>query len=132
METHVKVAAWLRIVYSGMALVGAAFVLLVFGGLSIVAGGSADREAAPWFAVLGVTMAAFIGLLALPGLVTGWGLLNYRPWARIVNIVLSVFDLFSVPVGTALGAYSLWVMFQPETVASFEGGQVPGRYPTHF
>jgi hypothetical protein len=112
METHVKVAAWLRIVYSGLGLVGAFIVLIVFGGISVLAGssGGEDAAAASWLAVFGFSLAAFVGLLAVPGLVTGWGLLNYRPWARIANIVLSALDLFTFPVGTALGAYSVWVM----------------------
>jgi hypothetical protein len=134
METHVKVAAWLRIVYSGLGLLGAFIVLIVFGGISVLVGssGGEDAEAAPWLAVFGASVAAFVGLLAVPGLVTGWGLLNYRPWARIANIVLSALDLFTFPAGTALGAYSLWVMLQPETVALLDDGHVPGRYPTHF
>lgn len=134
MDTHVKVAAWLRIVYGGLGLLGAIVVLVFFGGLGVLVGisGGQDAAAAPWITVFGAFMAAFVGLMALPGLITGWGLLNHRPWARIVNIVLSAPDLFNVPVGTALGAYSLWVMFNPETVAMFEGGQASGRYPTHF
>jgi hypothetical protein len=38
----------------------------------------------------------------------------------------------NVPIGTAIGAYSLWVMFHPETVELFESRLPPGRYPVHF
>jgi hypothetical protein len=136
METHVRVAGWLRIVWSAFTLVGALVVLLVFGGISALMGVTGDPEAqqvAPWFGVFGSFLALFIAVLAVPGLVTGWGLLNYRPWARIANIVLSVIDLLNLgafPVSTALGGYSLWVMLQPETVAMYAGGK--SRYPTQF
>src|SRR5438876_10871183 len=135
MDTHVKVAAWLRIVGSAVYLLVALVVMAVFGGPSILAGAAGGGDAAtavPALMVVGVCVSMFFGILALPGLITGWGLLNYRPWARIINIVLSIFELFNIPIGTAIGAYSLWVMFHPETVELFESRLPPGRYPVHF
>jgi hypothetical protein len=135
MDTHVKVVAWLRIAASAVYLVGALVVMAMFGFAGAAAGTSGDAEAAraaPWIAAFGTAIAIGLLVLALPGLITGWGLLNYRPWARIVNIVLSIIDLFGFPVGTALGVYSLWVMFQPEAVLLFEGGGPSTRYPSHF
>ncbi len=49
-------------------------------------------------------------VLSLPGLIPGIGLLNFRSWARILAIVISVLDLIHVPFGTALGVYGLWVL----------------------
>jgi hypothetical protein len=135
MDTHVKVAGWLRIVGSAFYLLAALIVMAVLGAGSVAMGASGDADAmhvAPWLMVVAVGVTSLLAILALPGLVTGWGLLNYRPWARILNIVLSAFDLFHVPVGTALGVYSIWVMLQPETVELFEAGGAPARYPTHF
>jgi hypothetical protein len=135
MDTHVKVAGWLRIVGSAFYLLAALIVMSVVGAGSIAMGASGDADAvhvAPWLMVIGVGVTSLLAILALPGLVTGWGLLNYRPWARILNIVLSALDLFHVPVGTALGAYSLWVMLSPETTELFEAGGPRYRYPTHF
>jgi hypothetical protein len=135
MDTHVKVAGWLRIVGSAYYLLAALVVMTVLGAGSIAMGASGDSDAihvAPWIMAIAVGVTGFLALLALPGLITGWGLLNYRPWARILNIVLSALDLFHIPVGTALGVYSLWVMLNPETVELFEGGQPIGRYPSHF
>src|SRR2546428_226636 len=135
METHVRVAAWLRILWSASGLLAAILVLAVFSGASVIAGaagGSDAQSAVPWIWVIGAWIATVFGLLSLPGLITGWGLLTYRPWARILDIALSAFDLFHVPLGTALGAYSIWVMLQPETVELFEAGMPPRRYPAHF
>jgi hypothetical protein len=135
METHVRVAAWLRIIWSAGGLLVALVVLLVFGGLSAVAGAAGGGDApnaASWIFVVGSFISMIFGVLALPGLVTAWGLLTYRPWARVLDIALSAFDLFHVPIGTALGAYSIWVMLQPETVDLFEGKLPPRRYPAHF
>ena len=44
------------------------------------------------------------------GLVTGWGLLERQPWARVLAIVLAIIFLIDMPFGTALGVYTLWVL----------------------
>jgi hypothetical protein len=49
----------------------------------------------------------------------GFGLLNHRPWARNVIIIVSAFRLFRWPFGTIFGAYSLWVLFHDETRSIF-------------
>jgi hypothetical protein len=47
---------------------------------------------------------------AVAGAIAGWGLLERRPWARMLAIVLAVLALFDIPFGTALGIYTLWVL----------------------
>lgn len=55
-----------------------------------------------------------IGLLLLTGgavgIAAGWGLLQKRPWARMLAIVLGCVSLIDMPLGTALGIYTLWVL----------------------
>src|SRR5688572_17479507 len=74
MDTHVKVAAWLRIAASAVYLVGALIVMTMFGFAGAAAGGSGDAEAvrvAPWIAVFGTSIAIGLIVIALPGLITG-------------------------------------------------------------
>lgn len=56
----------------------------------------------------------FIGMMLLAnavlGIVTGWGLLERQPWARMLAIVLGCFNLIHPPFGTALGIYTLWTL----------------------
>jgi len=47
---------------------------------------------------------------AAAGAIAGWGLIERRPWARMLAIVLGVLSLFDFPLGTALGIYTLWVL----------------------
>ena len=149
MEGHVRTVAWLRIIWSTLGL------LLMLSGLLLVqttmrplvrditrqivqgqgpAGNSSgsmpniDVDDLTDLTIRCVTVVyGVIALLELPGIAAGWGLLTYRPWARPLNIAFSIFDLFSIPIGTALGIYSLWVMFRPETVELFRNP--PGRGP---
>jgi hypothetical protein len=141
MAGHIRAAAWLRIVWSALGLLLTLAGLLYFRSAmrplvrdiarSMVqqqrtSGDSSDTlpdvdvDALVELALQSATV-VFVVLLVLevPGLIVGWGLLNYRPWARPLNIACSLFDLLSIPIGTAIGAYSLWVMFRPETAALF-------------
>jgi hypothetical protein len=149
MEGHVRAAAWLRIVWSTLGLIMTLSGLLLFRstGMPLVrevtravvqgsgpAGGASNPAAnvsvddlAEMVMRSMTVVFVVITLLELPGLAAGWGLLTYRPWARPLDIALSVFDLFSIPIGTAVGVYSLWVMFRPETVELFRNP--PGRGP---
>jgi hypothetical protein len=66
----------------------------------------------------------FLTVFALPGLVTGYGLLQRKPWARIVGIVLSAINLINIPIGTVIGVYGLWVLLSKDTEPLFDGNPV--------
>ena len=61
---------------------------------------------------------AFMGSAVL-SLMAGWGLLERQPWARMLAIVLGVLHLINVPFGTALGAYTLWVLLPTESETEY-------------
>jgi hypothetical protein len=60
-----------------------------------------------------------IGVLILVegalGLVAGWGLLERRPWARMLTLILGCINLIKLPFGTALGIYTLWVLLPAQS-----------------
>jgi hypothetical protein len=55
-------------------------------------------------------------------LLAGWGLLNFKEWARILAIVISALNLLGFPIGTILGAYGLWVLLNKDTAPLFQKG----------
>lgn len=114
MEQHVKILGILHIVFGSLGILAALGMLLLFGGIAGLIGASTySRDAQISVPILGA-IGAFIFFvllaLSLPGLIAGVGLLQFRPWARILTIVLSVLELIHVPLGTALGIYGLWVL----------------------
>ena len=123
MDTHVKVLGVLYIAFSALSLLVALFLMLALGSAAGIVGMTADAgDAAVAIPVLGLAGTAFgmaLMVLALPGLVTGWGLLSFKPWARILGIVLSVLNLLNIPIGTALGIYGLWVLLNKDTERLF-------------
>ena len=122
MATHVKVLGVLHIAFSAIGLIFAFVMLVVFGGTVGLVGASGDADAQFAIPVIGITGMALVGLtiaLSIPGLVVGIGLLKFRPWARILGIVLSIFDLIWVPLGTIIGAYGLFVLFSKDAERLF-------------
>jgi hypothetical protein len=118
MEQHVKILGWASIIYSGLLLLLAIGLFVVISGAGVISG---DRQAMLVTGAVGTFIAVVLIILALPGVITGFGLLKFRPWARIVGIVLSALHLFAFPLGTALGVYGLWVLLNAETLPLFEG-----------
>lgn len=118
MRSQVAITAWLHIALSGLTLLagmGLFVASMVLGLFSL--------HSLPIVGGLGFVFFFVFLLVSLPGLLVGWGLLNYAPWARIVGIIISVLSLVhpAVGVGTAIGIYSLYVLLHPDTAALFEG-----------
>ena len=98
MERHLKRLAWLWVVYSGLVVVGATAGMLVF----LFAVGD-DRTAGELL---------FLAVGSLIGVVGGVGLMMRRSWARVLVLILGILHLMAFPVGTALGAYTMWVLLK--------------------
>ncbi len=79
-----------------------------------------DPAVATWMSGIGGVVAGVFGLLSLPTLAAGFGLLRRKRWARTLGMVLGAVQLFQVPVGTILGGYSLFVLAQQRTRDYFE------------
>jgi hypothetical protein len=119
----VKVVGVLNIVFGALGLCFAGVLMLVFAGsaAAVAAAGDADgaRIAIPVIGLTGSALVGFLVVWSLPGVIVGIGLLTRRQWARIGGIVVAVLSLLAFPFGTALGAYSLWVLFSPDTERLF-------------
>lgn len=59
-------------------------------------------------------------LLAVPLTLTGMGLLRTQGWARTMGMVVCALLVISIPVGSVLGAYGLWVLTSLEVEPLFE------------
>ena len=120
MDTHVKVVGWLWIVN------GVVSILMLISGLTIM-NWAGDLDAGDALLVTSGALCFF-----LPGMIAdfaaGYGVLQYKNWARILAIILAVFNLvflcfFILPA--VLGIYTLIIMFNKDTVALFKGEVTP-------
>jgi hypothetical protein len=126
MTTHVKVLGVLYIALSAIGVATALFLMLAVGTASSIVGLNADpgdaAVALPIIGIAGTALVIFLLAVSLPGLIVGIGLLKLAPWARIAGMVLAIIHLINIPVGTLLGIYALWVLFNKDTERLFEGG----------
>lgn len=59
---------------------------------------------------LGPVIVAVVGLRVILSLVTGIALMQRKPWARVLAIVVAILTLIKPIFGTALAIYTLWVL----------------------
>jgi hypothetical protein len=112
-QTHVHLLAIFWFALSAFnAIIGV--VLYILANTLLAPGGAA---AAPAFLrpLLSVVAIIILGGSAL-GFSAGWGLMHREPWARVLTLVLAFLVLFiNIPVGTAVGVYTLWVLLPSES-----------------
>jgi hypothetical protein len=116
MEKHITILGVLYIALSALGIFAAAIVFAAVVGGGLI---SQDQQAIAITAVVGPAIAGFILALSVPGLIGGIFLLKRRPWARILVLVLGFVNLIEIPIGTALGIYTIWVLFKNETIQLF-------------
>lgn len=117
-RTHVKVIAWINIIFGVLYLLVA---LLAFTGFFSLGNLVDDDLAESLLNVSGSILGIVLLALGLPSLIGGIGLLKYHDWARILIIILSILGLFNFPLGTIFSVYSLWVLFRSDTQQLFKG-----------
>ena len=122
LHMHVQIVGWLNIVANSIFLLLGICGFVFFAGLGVFAAAdSGDAVALPILGLVGAAGLVFFAVLALPGLLAGYGLLKGKKWGQILGIVVGVLSLFNIPVGTALGAYTLFILFQNSANDYFSG-----------
>src|SRR5438132_6380157 len=113
MKTYVKVLAVLHMLLAGLAgLIGLAslfyaravgFINALYPPVDAALSETELRAAANYDQAFLVFVASCVLLFSLASLITGIGLLRFRPWARTLGIAVSIFDLLLAPFGTVFG-----------------------------
>ena len=118
MKQHVSFVGALHI---GFGLLGLAAALAIFFGFQFLFE-LVEHEpiAQKVLSYVGNSLALIILFFSVLGVIGGLGLFSYRSWARILVMIVSALNCLNVPIGTAKGIYSLWVLMQPETIELFE------------
>src|SRR5436305_2246459 len=117
MATHVKILGWLHIIFGAFGLLTA---FAIMGGTMLGGMFSGSMTGMIGVTMIGTFAAVIVAAYAIPGLIAGYGLLKFAPWARILTIILAIFELLRFPFGTCLGVYSLWVMLSSDGAALFQ------------
>lgn len=121
-EEHNKTLATLHFIYGamhGLTLVGLLLLVFVF----VMASPAANQISATW---ISISVFVFVGLLLAVGLLpllVGYGLMKRKHWAKGLGATLAIISLINIPIGTALGIYTL-KFFRSEGGLKLYGGKL--------
>jgi hypothetical protein len=124
MDQHVTVLGWLYVVTNAIFLLVGLCGLLFFVSIGSLAAYEGDPTALGVLSIIGVVALVFFAVLSLPGILAGYGLLKRHQWGRILALVMGILNLFNVPIGTLLGAYTLFVLLQNSAEPYFAAQEV--------
>ena len=118
MQNHLQLVAIVWFALSAFNAIGGIVLYIVANTLLAPRGNAgAPSFLRPLLTVLAIIV---LGGAAL-GFSAGWGLLHREPWARSLSLVLAFLVLFiNIPVGTLVGAYTLWVLLPGESQQEYE------------
>ena len=121
MNKHVMILGIPFISFSCLLCVGG----IVFSFVIPMAGNISGNDVAMRItSIIGDALGTVLIIMSMPGIVGGIGLLKRKYWARILILVLCFLSLLSIPFGTALGIYGIWILLKSETVEIFNPKQV--------
>ena len=122
MKKHVTIVGAIQIGFGTLGLIGA---FVVFFGLKLAKGFVANEEIPNMIlGFLSVSLPILIGVMSTLGLVGGIGVLAYKPWARLLVIIVSALGCLNIPIGTLKGVYVIWVLMQDDTIKLFKTVQL--------
>ncbi|MBL7847823.1 MAG: hypothetical protein JNL40_10170 [Cyclobacteriaceae bacterium] len=113
MESHKRILGIIYIVTGILLLMGmmiASMFLSMMLPWVLDSVSADDQWVFTWLIPFLRAVAIFVCIfIALPSLLAGWGLLNQKSWAMLLALVVGCLRLFSFPIGTAIGIYTIWV-----------------------
>jgi hypothetical protein len=117
MATHITVLGWLFVV-TGI-LTGLTGFVMVFAGqilraLPIEWPNDVPFDMSQLFTLVLASVGFVTIAIGVGTFMAGYGLLQYKPWARILTIITAIVGLVHFPLGTAVGIYALWALLSEE------------------
>jgi hypothetical protein len=129
MEKHITLVGVLNIAYRAFILLWAFIFFALAAGFSRVFQYLMRTEAVHMhdvpFEILDIVpfILTLVGTLmfvvSVIGIIGGVAVLKRKEWGRIVLLVVSFFNLAHVPLGTALGVYTIWALLNDDTIRAF-------------
>ena len=59
---------------------------------------------------------------SVPTLIAAFGLLTRKSWATLFALIVGCLKLFSFPIGTAIGVYSIWIWSEDQKLSKSQTG----------
>ncbi|MFC1800220.1 hypothetical protein ACFL2Z_04860 [Candidatus Eisenbacteria bacterium] len=119
MEKHITLAGAFNLAMGIMGILGVITASLMMATLEKYI----EEPDAAAIAILAVSLGiSYLAVISTAQIICAIGLLKRRPWSRVLMIIVSAVKLLSIPIGTALGIYTIWVLIQDETKTILNAG----------
>jgi hypothetical protein len=115
-QNHITLLGVLHIARGAFVLLVGVLLFAVLTGIGAI---SDDSTALGVLGFIGTALMLLLTALAVPSVLAGIGILLRREWGRILALVVGILSLIDIPIGTAIGVYSIWVLMNDETRALF-------------
>jgi hypothetical protein len=102
-----------------LGICGLLSIPLIVGASTAAARAEGGPLATAIVSTVMVIASGWLFLVGIANVVIGWGLWKQHEWGRIGAMVLAVLRLLSFPVGTAIGALTLWYLLREDVKAEF-------------
>ena len=105
-EEHNKTLATLYFIYGavhGLTLLGLLLLVFIFKYASV----AGDLISPFWMATGGIVFVVLLFAVGLLPLLVGYAFTKRKRWARPLGLSLAVVSLVNIPIGTALGIYTI-------------------------
>jgi hypothetical protein len=119
LHQHVTIVAWLNIGINALLLLLGLCGGVILVSIGLIPAAEGDATAFGVLSIIALVAVLFFGVLALPGILAGYGLLRRERWGQILALIVAILSLFNFPVGTLIGAYTLFVLLQNSATAYF-------------
>jgi hypothetical protein len=117
MEKHINLLSILWIAYGALTFFGGIMTFLILFGVSFIP--DIGYEAPVILRTVGIGVAIFLFILAIPKIIAGIGLMKKKEWGRILTLVVAFLSILSFPLGTALAIYSFVILVKDESIQLF-------------
>jgi hypothetical protein len=131
-EEHNKTLGTLHLIYGaihGLTLVGLLILILFV----VLATPAAANLSTLWMVISGLIITVVFIVVGLLPVIVGYGFRRRARWVKPVGIILAVLSMVNIPIGTALGIYTIkffrssaGVELYGGTVASTTEGELKG------
>lgn len=64
-----------------------------------------------------ITLVIMLLILSIPFFLAGWGVFKKRNWGAVLAVIAGILNLTSIPLGTALGIHTFWVVYKRKITA---------------
>jgi len=122
-QRNLQLLSVLWLLRGALGLIAVA-VMFVIGRIIVLSGaGMRLAGASPAFPFLRMLFGVIwivVGIHAVLGILAGWGLMQRAAWARPIALVAAFLELLHIPLGTALGVYTLWALLPSESGEEYE------------